>query len=223
MRTVILDTETTGLSPKTGHRIIEIGCVELIDRIETGNIFHTYINPDRNIPDSSTKIHGITDQKVANKPKFNEIADSFLNFIDNSKLIIHNAPFDIGFLNFELAQAKYNQISSKQVIDTLPLARQKFPGSPASLDALCKRFNISLENRKYHGALLDSQLLASVYLELTAKSQSSISFQNKIHENKFIEKKFPRNHQPSSQEIKLHEEMLQKIKETLWKKRLLKT
>ena len=218
MRAILLDTETTGLSTKIGHKIIEIGCVEMVDYIETGNIFHKYINPKRSIPESSTQIHGITNDKVMNEPTFAEIAKSFLDFINDSKLIIHNAVFDIGFLNFELSQTQYNEIASDRVIDTLQIARKKFPGSPVSLYALCKRFNISLENRKHHGALLDSQLLAQIYLELTKESQSVISFVTNFDTKKRKETLKARKHYPSKQEIKCHNRLLEKIKDPLWNK-----
>ncbi|MBQ4875550.1 MAG: DNA polymerase III subunit epsilon [Rickettsiaceae bacterium H1] len=219
MRTIILDTETTGLSTKLGHKIIEIGCIEMIDRIETGNVFHTYVNPKRDVPESSTKIHGITNEKLLDKPIFAKIAGDFLDFIGNdSKLIIHNATFDIGFLNFELSNTTHNQISADKVIDTLQIARKKFPGSSASLDALCKRFNISLEHRKYHGALLDSQLLARVYLELTKENQSIISFSTTTNTKK-KKKILPiRKFSPSQEELNSHKELIKKIKKPLWKK-----
>ena len=218
MREIVLDTETTGLSHKTGHKIIEIGCVEVLNRVETGNVFHVYINPEREIPYASTKIHGITNEQVVDKPTFAVIADSFLEFIGDSKLIIHNASFDIGFLNYELEIIKRNKLSSKNVLDTLTLARKKFPGASATLDALCKRFDISLRKRRYHGALLDSQLLARVYLELTYEKQSKISFivNNKSH----IRKKALeiREHLPTTEEVGFHKKFLTKIQNPLWKK-----
>lgn len=218
MRSIILDTETTGLSTKLGHKIIEIGCVEIIDRIETGNVFHQYINPKREIPKFSTRIHGITNEQVADKPIFTDIASAFLDFIADSKLVIHNATFDIGFLNFELGHTTYNQIPLTNVIDTLRMARKKFPGSPASLDALCRRFNISLEHRKYHGALLDSQLLARVYMELTGESQSAISFFTKMQTEEKKEKLEARAHRPSTIESHSHKEALKRINNPIWNK-----
>ncbi len=211
MREIILDTETTGLSPKSGDKIIEIGCIEIINRVETGNVFHTYINPERDIPYAASKIHGITDEKVANKPTFANIADDFLEFIKDSNIVIHNASFDIGFLNHELININYQELSMESVIDTLKLARNKFPGASATLDALCKRFNISLIKRKYHGALLDSQLLAQVYLELTKEKQSNILFNS--HNTQTFQKQAlsPRPHKPTSEEYKLHKELLAKI------------
>lgn len=212
MREIILDTETTGLSAKSGDKIIEIGCLEIINRVETGNVFHAYINPERDIPYAATKIHGITNEQVADKPTFAKVADDFLEFIKGSSLVIHNATFDMNFLNQELINISYKEISMESVIDTLKLARRKFPGASATLDALCKRFNISLSKRKYHGALLDSQLLAQVYLELTKAEQSDISFsayQSKHSKRKALE---PRPHQATSEEYELHKELLAKIK-----------
>jgi len=176
MRRIILDLETTGLDPRKGHKIVEIGCIEMIDRKKTDNVFHLYIDPERDMPDVAFKIHGISSKFLQGKPKFKDIAASFLEFIGDSKLIAHNAQFDIGFLNHQLGELDYSPIENSRVIDTLFLARRNFPGSPASLDALCKRFNVSLADRekKGHGALLDSELLYEVYIRLTEGIQSEL-------------------------------------------------
>jgi len=166
-REIVLDTETTGLSVKFGHRIIEIGCVELINRIPTGKVSHWYINPERHIDKGAFKVHGISEEFLKDKPLFSEIAPEFLKFISNDILVIHNAKFDVEFLNMELGKLNAKLISSNRVLDTLPLARKKFPKSPASLNELCKRFDISLNDRTSHGALIDAQLLAKVYAQLS--------------------------------------------------------
>jgi DNA polymerase III subunit epsilon len=176
MRQIILDTETTGLSPREGHKIIEIGCVEAIKKIRTGNVFHAYINPQREVSAGAFKVHGLSTNFLQDKPLFKDIAKDFLDFIKDSELIIHNARFDMGFINHELESINFKAISKNSVIDTLMLARKKFPGSPANLNALCKRFNINLEERdkKGHGALLDSELLYRVYICLTEGIQSEL-------------------------------------------------
>ncbi len=179
MREIVLDIETTGLSFNKGDKIIEIGCVELINYIPSGKIYHQYINPNRDIPLASQRIHGITNNKVAKEPYFQDIADDLLNFIASSSIIIHNANFDFPFINHELVLSNKN-VMQNNVIDTLCIARKKFPGSPASLNALCKRFNISISDRGFHGALLDSKLLAKVYLELIGGVQKGISFTETI-------------------------------------------
>ncbi|MBF0447561.1 MAG: DNA polymerase III subunit epsilon [Magnetococcales bacterium] len=174
-RVVILDTETTGISPTEGHRIVEVGCIELVN-YRKGESHQWYINPEREIPREATRIHGITNEQVANCPLFSEMATDFLNFIGQDKLIIHNASFDMGFLNMELARCNCPPIPKDQAIDTLAMARKKFPGSPASLDALCRRFKIDNSNRTFHGALLDSELLAEVYIELMGGNQFNLDF-----------------------------------------------
>lgn len=170
MRQIVLDTETTGLSTHDGNRIIEIGCVEIIDRRYTGEVLHLYINPERDSEEEALAVHGLTSDFLANKPKFAQVADQFLAFVDDAELLIHNAPFDIGFIDHELALlgGDYGKILDRcRVLDTLVLARQLFPGQRASLDALCKRFGVDNSNRELHGALLDARLLAEVYLAMT--------------------------------------------------------
>lgn len=170
MRQIILDTETTGLEPAEGHRIIEIGCVELVNRRLTGSHFHQYLQPDREIDESAVEVHGITSEFLADKPRFADVAHEFLEFIRGAELIIHNAPFDVGFLNHEFVRLgkEWGQIQEHcQILDTLTLARQMHPGQRNSLDALCKRYSIDNSGRTLHGALLDSEILADVYLAMT--------------------------------------------------------
>jgi len=182
MREIVLDTETTGLDPKSGHKLIEIGGVEVIDRVKTGRIFHRYINPERDVPYEAYCVHKISTEFLLNKPTFKEIASEFLEFIQDSTLIIHNAGFDTKFLNHELGLANFNLIEKNRVIDTLAMARAKFPGAPANLDALCRRFGINLAHRKAkgHGALLDSELLYEVYIRLREGVQSAMDLDSKV-------------------------------------------
>lgn len=181
MREIIVDTETTGLDPfeDPAHRIVEIGAVELWNHIPTGETYHQYINPHRNMPQDAFNIHGISEQFLLDKPKFTTIADNFLDFIKDSKLIIHNATFDMKFLNAELTWAQKPILSEIQIIDTLQIARRLFPGSPVSLDALCRRFDIDNSKRQKHGALLDSEILADVYLELIGGKQTNFALSMK--------------------------------------------
>lgn len=174
MREIVLDTETTGLDPTNGDRLIEIGCVELFNRFPTGREFHHYINPQREVPPEAQAVHGITSDFLKDKPFFDEIADPFLEFIAEDMLIIHNATFDINFLNAELERSKRTPLQMNRVVDTLALARRKFPGGPNSLDALCKRFSIDNSQREKHGALKDSLLLAEVYVELLGERQAKL-------------------------------------------------
>ena len=174
MREIVLDTETTGLSPDNGDRIVEIGCVELINHVPTSNTYQVYLNPEKDMDPGAEKVHGLTNEFLLDKPKFIEIADSFLDFIGDSNLIAHNADFDINFLNSELVRAKKDKINNDRVIDTLKIARSKFPGARNSLDALCKRFFVDNSNRSLHGALLDSELLAEVYLELVGGKEPDL-------------------------------------------------
>ena len=171
MREIVLDTETTGLDPQDGHRIVEIGAVELYNHVPTGNVYHQYINPLISMPDQAFAIHGLSDEFLSDKPKFSEIAKEFLDFIGSAKLVIHNAAFDIKFINAELKSIDEEEITFDRATDTLAIARKKFPGSPASLDSLCRRFKIDNSARIVHGALLDSQILAEVYLELVGGKQ----------------------------------------------------
>ena len=176
MREIVLDTETTGLEPSQGHRIIEIGCLELHNRTQTGARYHTYINPQRDVPEESQRITNLSTEFLLDKPLFADVVDGFLEFIGDSPLVIHNAEFDLKFLNSELSKVKKPLLVSARAADTVVMARKKFPGSPASLDALCRRFNINLEDRKSkgHGAMLDVELLAQVYLELLGGRQPGL-------------------------------------------------
>ena len=178
MKEIVLDTETTGLSVRDGHRIVEIGCIELDNLVPTKNIFHFYLNPERKVSDKAFQVHGYSDEFLATKQKFAEIADDFLDFIGDKKIIIHNAEFDIGHLNNELSLIGKSKIKNSQVIDTLELARNKFPGSGISLDALCKRFRIDNSKREKHSALIDCELLSKVYINLIDQKEPTLNFQN---------------------------------------------
>ncbi len=174
MREIVMDTETTGLDPFTGHRIVEIGAVELLNHIPTGNVYHQYINPQRDMPEEAFNVHGLSEEFLGSKPVFADIARDFLKFIDDGILIIHNAPFDMKFLNAEFSWIDIEQLSMDRVIDTLALARKRYPMGPNSLDALCRRYGIDNSKRDKHGALLDSELLADVYMELIGGRQTML-------------------------------------------------
>lgn len=221
IRKVVLDIETTGLDYNIGDKIIEIGCVELINNIPSTRTFHSYINPKKNISLSAYKVHGISNEYLSDKPKFKEIANSFIDFLQDSQLIVHNAKFDIGFINNELFLLGKSKISYIDVIDTLPLARKRFPGLSVSLDSLCRKFNISLNNRIKHGALVDAKLLSQVYFKLIQGKQSSFSFyKSKENTNmQFTNFHFKyRIFQNSLKEEKEHKNMLKKIPNNLWNK-----
>lgn len=179
IREIILDTETTGLDPKTGHRVVEVGALEMINKVITGRKFHYYINPQRDMPQEAYRIHGISSAFLQDKPLFKDIAEEFTRFIEGGRLVIHNAPFDLKFLNHELSLLKLPSIELSEVIDTLPIARRAFPGSRANLDALCKRFKVDNTNREFHGALKDAYLLAEIYVELSGGRQVSFSMKEK--------------------------------------------
>lgn len=174
MREVVLDTETTGLDPMDGHRIIEIGCLELLNHIPTGRTFHVYLNPERDISDGAYEVHGISSAELAGKPLFRDIADDFAAFLDDAALVIHNAAFDLGFINAELQRLDRTPINEERAVDTLMIARRKYPGGQNSLDGLCRRFGIDNSMRDKHGALLDAELLAEVYLELIGGRQPGL-------------------------------------------------
>lgn len=176
MREVVLDTETTGLDPAAGHRIIEIGCVELINCIPTGRVWHCHLNPERDVPLSAYEIHGLSFDFLRHKPRFHELAEDMLGFIEGAMLVMHNAPFDFAFLNAELERSNRPVLRWDRVVDTLALARRKHPGSPCSLDALCRRYGVDLSEREKHSALLDCRLLASVYVELVGGHQARLEF-----------------------------------------------
>lgn len=177
LREIILDTETTGLDPSRGDKIVEIGCLELVNRLPSGETFHVYINPERAMSADAEAVHGISDAFLADKPKFADIVEGFLAFIGSDPLVIHNAAFDMKFLNAELEHIGRAPLQANPVIDTLAMARKRFPGAPASLDALCRRFGVDNSGRVHHGALLDSELLADVYLELSGGRQPGLVFQ----------------------------------------------
>ena len=215
MKEIVLDTETTGLSVKDGHRIVEIGCVELDNLIPTKKFFHSYLNPERKVSEESFKIHGYSDKFLSDKKKFSEIADDFLEFIKDKKIIIHNAEFDIAHINNELVIAGKEKITKINVIDTLDIARNKFPGSPISLDALCKRFRIDNSKREKHTALIDCELLSKVYINLIDQKEPKLNFNNlnemkKIENNKMINNYSKKIIFPSEEEIKIHKEFLKK-------------
>lgn len=174
MREIVFDTETTGLDPKTGDRLVEIGCVEVVNRFPTGRNFHVYINPGRSVPKEAFDVHGLSDEFLADKPRFDDVADAFVAFVGDAQLVAHNASFDMGFVNFELKASGRLTFGTERVVDTLMMARRKHPGAPASLDALCNRYGIDRSRRVKHGALLDAELLAEVYLELTGGRQAGL-------------------------------------------------
>lgn len=222
MREIVLDTETTGRDPLKGDRVIEIGCIELVNLMQTGRTLHIYINPERDIPADAIAVHGITNDMVANKPIFAEIAGEFMDFIGDAPLVIHNASFDMGFLNMELGRLGFSQMPASRAIDTLMMARQRFPGAPASLDALCKRFGIDNTNRTLHGALIDADLLARVYLELKGGREPGLGLLNNRQNAGSAEDRPKRDlrparpHQASDEELSAHQAMCGKIKNALW-------
>jgi DNA polymerase-3 subunit epsilon len=213
MKEIVLDTETTGLSVREGHRIVEIGCIELDNLIPTTNRFHCYLNPEKKVSEKALEVHGYTDEFLSTQKKFIDVVDDFLNFIENKRLVIHNAKFDLAHLNNELSLLKKKKIDIENVVDTLILARDKFPGSPISLDALCKRYKIDNSKRTKHTALIDCDLLSKVYINLLDQKEPTLNFQN--HENEKIEININQNNiyckkiiTPTSEEIKLHKEYL---------------
>ena len=214
MNEVFLDTETTGLSFREGHKIVEIACIETRDLIATGKVFHKLINPKRNVPEEAFKVHGFSEKYLSDKETFDQVADEFLNFIQDKKIIIHNASFDLSFLDGELGLIKKKQINKKFVIDSLEVARNKFPGISNSLDALCKRFNVDLSRRTKHNALLDCELLRQVYINLVGEKEPSLQFKQaeNLNENRNnIEKKYSKDViKPSQIEINYHAEFLKK-------------
>ena len=213
LREIVLDTETTGLRVKDGHRIIEIGCVELINKAKTGKTFHTYLNPQRKIDPGAYEVHGISDEFISDKPTFSKIAERFLEFIGNSNLIIHNAAFDMSFLNQELTLSGRYNIPNHRAIDTLFMARKKFPGSQASLDALCRRFNISLHSREKHGALIDAELLALVYIEMSSGSQGQIKLEGHNNASVHLKSDYPKRiFSASPEELQRHDSIMRLLK-----------
>ena len=217
MLEVILDTETTGLSTSSKHRIVEIGCVELENQIPTNKIFHTYINPEREVSEDAFKVHGYSNKFLSDKKIFSEIVEEFLDFIKDKKLIIHNAPFDLSFLDFELKLINKKPFNKKNVVDTLELARSKYPGSQNSLDALCKRFNIDNSRREKHSALVDCQLLKEIYINLLDQKEPKLNLENKDISDIKLNNKLTKNPnikgkiiKISSEELDLHKKFLKK-------------
>jgi len=223
-REIILDTETTGLDPHSGHRIVEIGCIEVIGGIRSGAFFHTYLNPERDVPDEAFRVHGLSTSFLSDKPIFSEKVDDFMEFIASDRLVIHNAGFDMRFINAELERLGFAALPMERTLDTVMLARKKFPGSPASLDALCKRFAIDLSARTKHGALLDAELLADVYLELLGGRQvalaldpeRAVSQQTQTEAAGSREMLVAREFVVTAEEAEAHAQMLEKLKSPIW-------
>ncbi len=223
MREIVFDTETTGFDPAAGDKVVEIGCVELLNGLPTGEHFHKYINPERDMPDAAFQVHGLSEEFLKTHPVFAEIVEEFLAFIGDARLVAHNADFDMKFINAELKNLGFKPIPASRSVDTLAIARQKFPGSPNTLDALCKRFNVDNSGRTKHGALLDSELLAEVYLELLGGRQVGLALvsdsdrrdQNNISGPERIYRA-PRPHSPSEEELAAHEAFIAKIEDALW-------
>ena len=211
MKEIVLDTETTGISVKDGHRIVEIGCIELDDLVPTKNKFHCYLNPERKVSEKALEVHGYTDEFLSSKKKFRDIVDEFLTFIKDKRLIIHNSEFDLSHLNNEL-KILGSKILDNEIIDTLSLARDKFPGSPVSLDALCKRYKIDNSKRTQHTALIDCDLLAKVYINLIDQKEPKLDFKLNVSENSNVTSKgilyFKKVIKPSDDEIKKHKTYL---------------
>ena len=220
MREVVLDTETTGLDPRAGHRIVEIGCYELINHIATGRHYHTYLNPERDMPPEAEAVHGLSADFLRDKPRFADVAGAFLEFIGDSPLVIHNAEFDLRFLNAELERLSLPPLTPERAIDTLVLARRRFPGAQANLDALCRRFEIDSSARTKHGALLDAELLAEVYLELIGGRQPDLSLRAVEQQTVADAKRpyrAPRPHAPSPEEQAAHDAFVETLTEPIWR------
>ena len=222
VREVVLDTETTGLNPEEGHRIIEIACIELMNHLPSGRTFHSFFNPKRAVEFSATEIHGLKTEDLVDKPVFEQRAPELLAFIAGDPLIIHNAQFDINFLNSELARVQLPPLDLGRTIDTLTLARRKFPGAPASLDALCRRFSIDNSARKKHNALLDVDLLAQVYVELIGGRQPDLHLTSGTNEEaqapdpaKQVERNWPK-HAANAEEREAHAKLVEKLTDPLW-------
>ena len=234
MREIVLDTETTGINPADGHRIIEIGALELVNQTPTGERYHVYINPQRDIDAGAVEVHGLTAEFLADKPAFEEIADGFLEFVGTSQLIIHNAPFDMGFLNSELDRVGRPTIPMDRATDTLTMARRKFPGAQANLNALCRRFEIDNSHRDLHGALVDADLLASVYIELLGGRQPDLSLEPsglapkkggpvraegaEAFTIRVDPTKFNRPHEASEAELAAHAELVDRLTDPVWRR-----
>ena len=228
MREIVFDTETTGLSPLNGDRVVEIGCVEMFNRCETGRHFHSYFNPGRAMPSEAEAVHGLSDTFLSDKPLFADVVEELLTFIGEAPMIAHNAAFDFGFVNHELGQCGRPSVCMSRMVDTLAIARQKFPGAKHSLDALCTRFGVDRSQRIKHGALLDAQLLAQVYVELTGGRQIGLTLVAELVEDGAMPVAAPgqaaapltvrpaRPHGPSEEELALHAAFLAKIRDPIW-------
>jgi DNA polymerase-3 subunit epsilon len=220
-REIVFDTETTGLSPEDGHRVVEIGCVELINHVPTGNNWHRYINPQRYMPGEAFRVHGLSEEFLAKQPTFAEIVDDFLEFVGRTPLVAHNASFDIGFINAELALLERPPLDVARIVDTVAIARRKYPGAQASLDALCRRFDVDLSARTKHGALLDAELLAEVYLELIGGRQPTLGLAvdlDTVPIDAAPTKTWPeRDFAPSDAELAAHAAFLEKVSEPIWR------
>ena len=229
MREIVFDTETTGLSPQNGDRMVEIGCVELYNRVETGRTFHAYFNPGRPMPTEAEAVHGLTDRFLSDKPAFGDVCEQLIHFIADSPLVAHNAGFDFGFINHELGLCGRPAVCPSRMVDTLAIARQKFPGAKHSLDALCTRFGVDRSLRIKHGALIDAQLLAQVYVELTGGRQIGLGLVAELVEPEFVDAlasadpdtitvtvRPPRPHAPSEEELARHAAFLATIPNPIW-------
>jgi DNA polymerase-3 subunit epsilon len=229
MREIVLDTETTGLDPVHGDRLVEIGCVEVFNHIATGETYHQYVNPRRDMPAGAFAVHGLSEEFLSGHPVFAEVADAFLDFIGDDPLVIHNASFDMGFINAELRRLKRRELPMSQSVDTVRMARRRFPGAPASLDALCRRFDIDNSSRTYHGALLDAELLAEVYLELRggrqpglslAAAEASASSEATANEGEIpapsADARAARPHAATADEVAAHDAFVATLKEPMW-------
>lgn len=229
MREIVLDTETTGLDPKSGHRIVEIGCIELLNHVPTGAVYHQYINPERDMPVEAERVHGLSVEFLSGHPVFADIAQDFAAFVGDARLVIHNANFDMGFINAEFTRVGIENIPMQRAIDTVTMARRKFPGAQASLDALCRRFGIDLSERELHGALLDARLLADVYLELLGGRQHGMNLASEemleadaaaIPENDAVSegRRVARPHAATPDEEQRHMQFIEKLPEAIWRR-----
>ena len=223
MREIVLDTETTGLSPEEGDRVVEIGALELFHRVPTGEVWHSYINPERDMPAEAYRIHELSTEFLSDKPRFADIAEGFLEFVADAPLVIHNAPFDAGFLNAEFARLGLPPLAGERLVDTLQMARKRFAGAPNSLDALCTRFEIDKSERTLHGALVDCRLLAEVYLHLTGGRQPGLAFQAGSGSTAMDGQpqgsgpfRPPRPHAPTPEELAAHKAFIAGIKDPVW-------
>jgi len=222
MRELVLDTETTGIDPRQGHRIIEIGAIELVNHVPTGESYHVYVNPEREVEQGAFEVHGLSTEFLADYPNFAGVVDGFLEFVSDATLVIHNAKFDMGFINAELKRLGHPEMPMERSIDTLTMARRKYPGAQASLDALCRRFEIDNGHRDLHGALVDADLLASVYLELIGGRQPGLELAGQekagaaVPEIRTAVIRPPRPHVASAEELAAHAALMEKVKDPIW-------